>query len=315
MEADACLAAHEELGADCVVVMSERRAMTIKNLDTGDEYVIGENDPDFEFDTFELRGEAVEEVSGDASSSKHLAAPATAPLSSETKSPEGRLQHKFSWWQTFTSLGGLLYTPTTTVVSRASVPVYRASSIRTPFTKLSSFKFRKELGRGAFGRVLLAEAKIDGSLYALKIISKKNMRSSDRRQAKAERDILHAMGHTSPHPFTTGLKFAFQSENNLYLGMNFISGGSLRELIKKHSCLPEAWVLFYSSELVLAISHLHSMHVLYRDIKPHNVMLDAEGHIQIIDFGLSKQEIDHPRWAFSCLYASYLEHVLVNLHL
>lgn len=298
MEVDACLAAHEELGGDSIIVTNERRAMTIKNLDTGDEYVIGENDPDFDFDTFELRGEDVfvAEITADDPLSNHLDPPAAIPLSSGEHLDGGRWQTKISWWQTVTSFGGLLYTPTTILVSRAgAAPICRASSIRTPFSKLSSFKFRKELGRGAFGRVLLAEAKIDGSLYALKIISKKNMRSSDRRQAKAERDILHAMGHTSPHPFTTGLKFAFQSENNLYLGMNFIAGGSLRELIKKHTCLPEAWVLFYSSELVLAISHLHSMHVLYRDIKPHNVMLDADGHIQIIDFGLSKQEIDHPR--------------------
>lgn len=60
-------------------------------------------------------------------------------------------------------------------------------------------------GKGAFGRVLLAEAKTDGKLYALKIISKKNMGQGDRRQAMAERDILHSMSHTSPHPFTTGL--------------------------------------------------------------------------------------------------------------
>ncbi len=117
--------------------------------------------------------------------------------------------------------------------------VQLANKPKTPFTKLSSFKFRKELGRGAFGRVLLAEAKTDGKLYALKIISKKNMRSSDKRQAKAERDILHSMTLKSPHPFTSGLKFAFQSENNLYLGMDYIPGGNLRELIKKFKCLPE----------------------------------------------------------------------------
>jgi serine/threonine protein kinase len=117
------------------------------------------------------------------------------------------------------------------------------------------------------------------------------MRSSDKRQAKAERDILHAMALISPHPFTSTLKFAFQSENNLYLGMDYIPGGNLRELIRKYKCLPEEWVRFYAAELVLAISHLHSLHVLYRDIKPHNVMIDARGHVVMIDFGLSKQEI------------------------
>jgi serine/threonine protein kinase len=133
----------------------------------------------------------------------------------------------------------------------------------------------------------------------LKIVSKKNMRSSDKRQAKAERDILHAMTLKSPHPFTSGLKFAFQSENNLYLGLDYIPGGNLRELIKKFKCLPESWVQVYAAQLVLAISHLHSLNVLYRDIKPHNVMIDARGHLVLIDFGLSKQEISHPRGALS----------------
>lgn len=125
------------------------------------------------------------------------------------------------------------------------------------------------------------------------------MRSSDKRQAKAERDILFAMTLKSPHPFTSGLKFAFQSENNLYLGMDFIPGGNLRELIKRFKFLPEDWVQFYAAELILAISHLHSLNVLYRDIKPHNVMIDGRGHLILIDFGLSKQEISHPRGALS----------------
>lgn len=170
---------------------------------------------------------------------------------------------------------------------------------RTPYTKLSSFKFRRELGKGAFGRVLLAESKIDGQLYAMKIISKANMRSSDKRQAKAERDILHAMSHQNPHPFTTGLKFAFQSVNNLYIGMEYLTGGNLRQLIQKFGSLPETWVQFYSAELVLAISHLHALHVIYRDIKPHNVMINSRGHLILIDYGLSKQEVSHPRGAQS----------------
>ena len=81
--------------------------------------------------------------------------------------------------------------------------------------------------------------------------------------------------------------------------MNYIPGGTLRELIKAQGSLPEAWVRIYSSELVLAISHMHSLQMLYRDIKPHNVMIDARGHITIIDFGLSKQEISSPRGAMS----------------
>lgn len=60
------------------------------------------------------------------------------------------------------------------------------------------------------------------------------------------------------------MKFAFQSENNLYLGMEYLSGGNLKQLIQRFGTLPEDWVVFYAAELVLAISHLHSLQVLYR---------------------------------------------------
>lgn len=65
------------------------------------------------------------------------------------------------------------------------------------------------------------------------------MRHADKRQAMAERDILHAMAHSAPHPFTIGLKFAFQSQNNLYLGMEYLTGGNLKQLIQRFKCLPE----------------------------------------------------------------------------
>lgn len=86
---------------------------------------------------------------------------------------------------------------------------------------------------------MLVESRVDGAKYALKILSKKHLRSSDKKQLRAERDILHSMSQKSPHPFTTGLKFAFQSENNLYLGMDYFPGGNMKELIKSKGRLPE----------------------------------------------------------------------------
>ena len=80
-------------------------------------------------------------------------------------------------------------------------------------------------------------------------------------KAKAERDILYAMALKSPHPFTSGLKFAFQSENNLYLGMDFIPGGNLRELIKRMKFLPEVkpyfkYIGFYSTIITSLINNI-----------------------------------------------------------
>lgn len=225
---------------------SDIRFLTIKNLDTGEEFVIGENDPDFEFDTFEIGGGPYDETQatdGNATGDKQGG---VGGGGAGAASPTEQQQQRKSWWRSFFNLiyGSKeskenLEIKIETASSEQANQKSSSSSQKTPFTKLSSFKFRKELGRGAFGRVLLAEAKTDGKLYALKIISKKNMRSSDKRQAKAERDILYAMTLKSPHPFTSGLKFAFQSENNLYLGMDFIPGGNLRELIKKFKYLPE----------------------------------------------------------------------------
>lgn len=214
------------------------RFLTIKNLDTGEEFVIGENDPDFDFDTFEIGARF--------NNDPNQQLPADTP---QQKQP-GK-QDRVSWWRSFFNY---IYgkNPKDSIEDKVALadgdpnnPNSSHAKPRTPFTKLSSFRFRKELGRGAFGRVLLAEAKTDGKLYALKIISKKNMRSSDRRQAKAERDILFCMTLKAPHPFTSGLKFAFQSENHLYLGMDYIPGGNLRELIKRFKYLPEVRGTFF----------------------------------------------------------------------
>eukprot|EP00428_Durinskia_dybowskii_P083089 CAMPEP_0170424420 /NCGR_PEP_ID=MMETSP0117_2-20130122/37547_1 /TAXON_ID=400756 /ORGANISM="Durinskia baltica, Strain CSIRO CS-38" /LENGTH=591 /DNA_ID=CAMNT_0010683285 /DNA_START=1 /DNA_END=1773 /DNA_ORIENTATION=+ len=278
--------------------------LTIKNLDTGEQYVIGENDPDFDFDTFELRkGVEATPIVATPQQQQEMVDAAdgkTANCSEEEYSrPPPKAERKSFWLHFLNVIYGSKSSKRKDEQAKMGNDFAVVSKPKTPFTKLSNFKFRKELGRGAFGRVLLAESKADGKLFALKIITKKNMRSSDKRQAKAERDILHSMTLKAPHPFTSGLKFAFQSENNLYLGMDYIPGGNLRELIKKFKFLPEDWVRFYAAELVLAISHLHSLNVLYRDIKPHNVMIDAHGHLILIDFGLSKQEIIHPRGALS----------------
>ena len=247
----------------------------------GHQYVIDESDQYlFEYDTFELRAEGESSSSSSQEERRERAVKAT-PV--ET----GYFTGLFNWMTSKSSSNqpNIYATP---IANNNNAEV-----AKTPFSKLSSFKFRKELGRGAFGKVMLVQSKIDGQIFALKILSKKHMKQSDKRQLRAERDILHSMAEKSPHPFTTGLKFAFQSENNLYLGMDYFPGGNLKQLIQREGRLPEDWARLYAAELVLALSHLHYLNVIYRDIKPHNIMIDGEGHVILIDYGLSKQEVIH----------------------
>jgi serine/threonine protein kinase len=84
------------------------------------------------------------------------------------------------------------------------------------------------------------------------------------------------------------LQFAFQDEFNLYLIMEFINGGELFHHLKKETRFTEDRARFYAAEIVLALEYLHSQGVVYRDVKPENILIDAEGHIRLTDFGLSK---------------------------
>lgn len=99
-----------------------------------------------------------------------------------------------------------------------------------------------------------------------------------------EREILEKFDH----PFIMKLQFAFQDEYNLYLIMEFVNGGELFHHLKKDGRFNEKRAKFYVAELTLALEYLHEQGVVYRDVKPENILIDAEGHIRLTDFGLSK---------------------------
>ena len=169
---------------------------------------------------------------------------------------------------------------------------------RTPFTQLSSFKFRRELGRERLGGYL-AESKMDGSLYALENHLKEEHETKRPPTSENGEGYLACDESDRSSSFHNRSKICISKRKQFVLRYALHSWGYLRELIKREGHLNIEWVVQYTSELVLAISHMHSLRMLYRDIKPHNVMIDAQGHINIIDFGLSKQDISTPRGAMS----------------
>ena len=156
---------------------------------------------------------------------------------------------------------------------------------------LNDFMVERSIGRGAFGKVLLVKKEtntnVNSHYYAMKIIRKKDIYKHQLTEnIILERTILS----NQKHPFIVDLKYAFQTTNKIYLIMEYISGGELFKLLRKVKRFNEENAKFYLAEVVLAIEFLHKkMNVIYRDIKPENILLTEKGHVKITDFGLSKK--------------------------
>ena len=148
------------------------------------------------------------------------------------------------------------------------------------------------LGKGSYGTVLLVQQKKSGRLYAQKQFKKASLKVHRHliEQAKTERDILESV---NSHPFVVKLYYAFQDHEKLYLILEYAQGGELFTYLKHEKMFPEDKACFYMAEMVLALEHLHhTVGVVYRDLKPENCLLDAEGHLLLTDFGLSKKRVN-----------------------
>jgi serum/glucocorticoid-regulated kinase 2 len=150
----------------------------------------------------------------------------------------------------------------------------------------SDFDLIRVIGRGSFGKVMQVQRRGTNDLYAMKILKKESIiRERMTKHTKQEKTILQKI----KHPFIVGLRFAFQTKMKLYLVMDYLGGGELFHHLKKEGRFKEAKTRFYIAEITLAIEHLHNNHVIYRDLKPENVVLGTDGHIALTDFGLAKE--------------------------
>ena len=154
------------------------------------------------------------------------------------------------------------------------------------------FESLRCLGKGTYGTVLLVKQRTTGRLYAQKQFKKASLVVHKKliEQTKTERQILESVNR---HPFVVKLFYAFQDQEKLYLILEYGQGGELFTHLNTEKMFSESTAAFYMAEMVLALSHLHStLGVLYRDLKPENCLLDAEGHLLLTDFGLSKVAVD-----------------------
>ena len=163
-----------------------------------------------------------------------------------------------------------------------------AEYIRESRQKNSIYQFDSLaiIGRGAFGEVRICKDKETGEILAVKKMKKTEMHKKNQvLHVKAEQEVLAK----SNSEWIVELKYSFQDHDYLYLVMEFLPGGDLMSLLMSNDILPEEQAKLYAAEMVLAIEDIHKLKCIHRDIKPDNVLIGADGHIKLSDFGLSRQ--------------------------
>ncbi|KAK0743288.1 kinase-like domain-containing protein [Schizothecium vesticola] len=150
-------------------------------------------------------------------------------------------------------------------------------------TNLNHFRLLRVVGRGAFGKVRIVERKDTGLSFALKYIRKDEVvRSESVRNIIRERRMLEHVNH----PFICNLRYSFQDIEYMYLVVDLMSGGDLRFHISRKTFTEDA-VRFWISELGCALKYVHAQNIVHRDVKPDNVLLDADGHVHLTDFNVA----------------------------
>ncbi|KAI5922903.1 kinase-like domain-containing protein [Camillea tinctor] len=152
---------------------------------------------------------------------------------------------------------------------------------------LNHFRLLRVVGRGAFGKVRIVERKDTGLSFALKYIRKDEVvRSESVRNIIRERRMLEHVNH----PFICNLRYSFQDIEYMYLVVDLMSGGDLRFHISRKTFTEDA-VRFWIAELGCALRYVHGQGIIHRDVKPDNVLLDADGHVHLTDFNVASDVI------------------------
>lgn len=153
---------------------------------------------------------------------------------------------------------------------------------------LSDFQVLGAIGKGAHGSVFLVRERKSDCRLAMKVVSKAHTKSSEKNYEHAlnERLILEVV---KDDPHFVQLQYAFQTKDNFYLLTDFLEGGDLFEYQRRNGPWRDfAQLKIIVAELVSALEVLHRKNVVYRDLKPENVMIHRDGHIRLADLGLAK---------------------------
>jgi len=149
---------------------------------------------------------------------------------------------------------------------------------------MSDFDLYRFLGAGGFGMVLLARKLDTKRFYAIKVLDKRILISQNQTHSIfREKEVLTAV----EHPFIVALRYSFQTEDHLCFCLDFIEGGNMYTDLMRGPYTHER-AMFYAAQIVLATQHLHELDILYRDLKPDNVLLTVDGFVKLADMGAAR---------------------------
>ncbi len=153
---------------------------------------------------------------------------------------------------------------------------------------LSTFAPIQLIGKGSFGEVYLVRKHSTGQYYAMKVQTKRMVVGQNlTKYVYTEKNVLSLLRH----PFIVRLQCSFQTKTRLFLVLDYCPGGDLGHVLQREKKLSLDRARIYLAEVLLALQELHRREIIYRDLKPDNVVLDADGHALLTDFGLSKEGV------------------------
>jgi beta-adrenergic-receptor kinase len=153
---------------------------------------------------------------------------------------------------------------------------------------MNDFSVHRIIGRGGFGEVFGCRKADTGKMYAMKCLDKKRIKlKQGETLALNERIMLSLVSTGQDCPFIVCMTYAFQSPDKLCFILDLMNGGDLHYHLSQHGVFSESEVLFYASEVILGLEHMHNRSVVYRDLKPANILLDENGHVRVSDLGLA----------------------------
>ncbi|XP_060238586.1 beta-adrenergic receptor kinase 2 isoform X2 [Meriones unguiculatus] len=152
---------------------------------------------------------------------------------------------------------------------------------------MNDFSVHRIIGRGGFGEVYGCRKADTGKMYAMKCLDKKRVKMKQGETLALNERIMLSLVSTGDCPFIVCMTYAFHTPDKLCFILDLMNGGDMHYHLSQHGVFSEKEMRFYASEIILGLEHMHTRFVVYRDLKPANILLDEHGHVRISDLGLA----------------------------